>query len=117
MSLRDDINIPVISILGITTGLIVAVAIVGTHAGYNYVTQVDLARNYQTAEDRGILHYGKNILDKQSAQLEQPAAWTEVDKSAVRIPINDARRIMIESKGKAKSAQPPATQPESQKKK
>lgn len=108
MSLRDDINIPVIVVLGVTTGLIVAVAIVGTKAGYNYVTQVDLARNYQSAEDRKILHYGLNIFEGQSAALAKPAEWATVDKSAAHIPLDRAKEMMIESQGKAKAAQAPA---------
>ena len=109
MSLRDDINIPVVVVLGIATALIVAVAIIGTQAGYNYVTGVDLARNYKAAEDRGILHYGENIFAPQTESLhpEQPS-WNSVDKSAVKISIDRAKELMIESKGKAKSYQPPA---------
>ena len=112
MSLRDDINIPVITVLGITTGLIVAVAIVGTQAGYNYVTQVDLARNYATAEERGILHFGQNVLNKQAEAMSAPqASWVDVEKTMVRLPLDQAKQMMLQSKGKAMPAQPPATQP------
>lgn len=111
MSLRDDINIPLIVVLGIITGLIVAVAIVGTKAGYNYVQQVDLARNYDYAAGKDLIHFGQQIMDQQQAALAQPAAWSNVDKSTVRIPIDRALTIMVESKGKTRPAAPPATQP------
>ena len=111
MSLRDDINIPVITVLGITTGLIVAVAIVGTEAGYNYVTQVDLARNYESAEKRGILHYGENIFRAQAQALSRDVAWSDTNKTLVSLPLDQPKQKMIDSKGKARPAQPPATQP------
>ena len=111
MSLRDDINIPVITVLGITTGLIVAVAIVGTEAGYNYVTQVDLARNYESAEKRGILHFGENVYRPQAQAMTRDVAWSDTNKTMVSMPLDQARQMMIDSKGKARPAQPPATQP------
>jgi hypothetical protein len=112
MSLRDDINIPVILVLGATTGLIVAVAIIGTQAGYNYVTQVDLARNYKAAEDRGILHFGENVYKPQADALkaEQPG-WADLNKMSVRVSLDRAKELMIESKGKARGYLPPSTQP------
>ena len=112
MSLRDDINIPVILVLGATTGLIVAVAIIGTMAGYNYVTQVDLARNYASAEKSGILHFGENVYRPQNVALnaEQPA-WADVNKASVRVSLARAKELMIESKGKARGYLPPSTQP------
>ena len=100
MSLRDDINIPLIVVLGITTGLIVAVAIIGTQAGYNYVTLVDLARNYETSEERGILHFGENVWKPQTEALNASASWSNTEKTTVRIPLEQARQMMIDAKGK-----------------
>lgn len=112
MSLRDDINIPVVLVLGITTGLIVAVAIVGTKAGYNYVTQIDLARNYDYGEKRGLVHYGEKVYAPQVDALHKAeVAWKDPNKASVSLPLDRAREIMIESKGKARGYVPPASQP------
>lgn len=109
MSLRDDINIPLITVLGITSGLLVAVAIVGTQAGYNYVTQAQLSRNYDEAEKSGLLSYSQKIWEPQRARLNSDeVAWNltppekegdQPKKEFVHIGIEAAMDLMVQSKG------------------
>jgi hypothetical protein len=109
MSLRDDINIPLITVLGITSGLLVAVAIVGTQAGYNYVTQAQLARNYDDAEKSGLLSLGQKTWQPQRDKLNsKEIAWNltppekegeQPKKEFVHIGLERAMEIMIETKG------------------
>jgi hypothetical protein len=99
MSLRDDINIPVVVVLGLVTGLIVAVAIVGTQAGYNYVTHAELERNYAEAEKDGTLSLGNRVFHQQDAALKKGGEWATTQKTQQTISIEDAKRLFIESKG------------------
>ena len=109
MSLRDDINIPLITVLGVVSGLLVAVAIVGTQAGYNYVTQAQLARNYDEAEKSGLLSLGQKVWTPQREKLNSsqiawnltpPAQEGEAPKKEfVHIGIDRAMQIMVETKG------------------
>lgn len=109
MSLRDDINIPLITVLGVVSGLLVAVAIVGTQAGYNYVNQAQLARNYDDAEKSGLLSVGQKVWEPQREKLnDSTPAWNltppekEGDapkKEFVHIGIQRAMDIMVETKG------------------
>ena len=100
MSLRDDINIPVVIVLGIVTGLIVAVAIIGTQAGYNYVSHAEVERNYREAEANGSLNLGKRVWAEQEAAMNDPAkGWATTQKTAVRMPIDRAEQLLIENKG------------------
>lgn len=108
MSLRDDINIPVVVVLGLVTGLIVAVAIVGTQAGYNYVTHAERERNFATAEAAGTLNLGKRVWKTQDEALRAPSAWANTEKTQQTLPIAEAKRLMIESKGAAGAAAPAA---------
>lgn len=101
MSLRDDINIPVVVTLGLVTGLIVAVAIVGTQAGYNYVTHAELERNFDDAEKDGTLAYGKRVWAPQEAALKTGGKWATTQKTAQTISLDDAKKMMIDSKGAA----------------
>jgi hypothetical protein len=101
MSLRDDINIPVVVVLGLVTGLIVAVAIVGTQAGYNYVTQAERDRAFANAEADGSLSLGKRVWRTQEEALAKPAAWANVEKTQQTLPLAEAKKLMIESKGAA----------------
>jgi hypothetical protein len=105
MSLRDDINIPLVLVLGAATGLLVAVSIIGTRAAFNYVKKAEVERNYAYAEERGILHFGDNVWKPQLEALEAKdgPAWADTGKQSVAISINDAKRIYIESKGSAKA--------------
>lgn len=111
MSLRDDINIPLVCVLGLTTGLIVAVAIIGTQAGYNYAQQAEVARNYEDPNPavQAQLHYGEHVWAPQRDALAKSASWNDLNKTTVRIPLEDAKRIMIESNGKPPAA--PTSQP------
>ncbi len=109
MSLRDDINIPLITVLGVVSGLLVAVAIVGTQAGYNYVTQAQLSRNYDEAEKAGLLSLGQKTWAPQREKLNDPqVAWNltppekegeQPKKEFVHIGLARAMDIMIETKG------------------
>lgn len=100
MSLRDDINVPVVVVLGVVTGLIVAVAIVGTQAGYNYVLHAELERNYTDAEKNGTLSLGKQVWAPQQAALDEPdASWANVEKTSVRQSIGAAKQMFIDAKG------------------
>lgn len=100
MSLRDDINVPVVVVLGLVTGLIVAVAIVGTQAGYNYVRQAELERNFSTAEKNGTLSLGKQVWAPQQAALDSTEAkWTNVEKTSVHVSIDKAKQMFIEARG------------------
>ncbi len=108
MSLRDDINIPLITVLGITSGLLVAVAIIGTQAGYNYVTQAQLARNYDEAEKNG-LSLGQSTWQPQRDKLNSSEiAWNltppatageQPKKEVVHIGLEKAMDIMVQTKG------------------
>ena len=101
MSLRDDINIPVVVTLGVVTGLIVAVAIVGTQAGYNYVTQAERARNYAQAEADGSLSLAKRVWQPQEAALNKRPGWANAEKTQQTLPLAEAKQLMISSKGAA----------------
>lgn len=104
MSLRDDINIPVVVTLGVVTGLIVAVAIVGTQAGYNFVTHAERERNFAEAEANGSLSLGKKVWAPQEKALENPASWANVEKTQQTLPLAEAKKLMIASKGAAGTA-------------
>lgn len=109
MSLRDDINIPLITILGVVSGLLVAVAIVGTQAGYNYVSHVQLSRNYDEAAKAGLYHVGENLWASQREKLNSAElSWNLLPpekegeapkKDGVHIGLAKAMDLMIETKG------------------
>ena len=100
MSLRDDINVPVVIVLGLVTGLIVAVAIVGTQAGYNYVRHAELERNYDNAEANGTLSFGKQVWAPQEKALHDPEPkWMDVEKTTVHQSIDKAKQMFINAKG------------------
>lgn len=110
MSLRDDINIPLITVLGVVSGLLVAVAIVGTQAGYNYVTHAQLERNFEDAEKSGLLSYSTKVWAEQRQKLNDPTvAWNftppaegqQPTKEFVHIGLDSAIEKMIASKGAA----------------
>ena len=113
MSLRDDINVPVVVVLGLVTGLIVAVAIVGTQAGYNYVRAAELERNFDDAEKSGTLSLGKQVWAPQQAALDSTdLKWANVEKTSVHVSIDKAKQMFIDAKGvMPKEQTPPTTKP------
>ena len=98
-SLFNTVTLSLVAMLGLTTGLIVAVAIIGTQAGYNYATQSELARNYAEAEQSGRLRFGESVWGPQRKALEADASWADVNKTNVRIPLTRALQIMVDSHG------------------
>lgn len=118
MSLRDDINIPLITVLGVVSGLLVAVAIVGTQAGYNYVTQAQLARNYDEADKLGLLSLGEKTWKPQREKLNDATpAWNLTPpekegeapkKEFVHIGLQSAIDRMVATKGAGMQPASPA---------
>ena len=103
MALKDDINIPLCVSVGVLVAVVVAIAVVATEAGYNYVDKRIVSARYEEIETkRPELIYSTNILKDAKAELEKTGPRVENNvQVGQRLKIEDAIKLVAQSKGTA----------------
>jgi hypothetical protein len=102
MALRDDINIPLLVVLGLATALAVGVTILLTEALYNETNHRMVNRKYEQAG----ISYAEQIWAPQEQSL-QGYRWADAGRQTAVVPIEQAMRRVVSTGGRA-----PATRPE-----
>jgi hypothetical protein len=103
MALKDDINVPLCVSVGLLVAVIVAIAVVSTEAGYNYVdNRIVSARYVDIEQNRPELIYSHNIVKDAKAELEKTGPRFENGvQVGQRLKIEDAIKLVAQNKGAA----------------
>lgn len=113
MAFKDDINIPLCVSVGLLVAVIVAISVVATEAGYNYVDKRIVSARYSDIEtNRPELIYSHNIVKeaKEHIQTTGPRIENGVQVGQ-RVKIEDAIRIVAQNKGTAPAVKFPEPAP------
>lgn len=87
----DDLNTPLIAMVGFVSAIFTFVAIVGFQAGYYYVeSTVEMAKTKAIGPSKG-----ETILAEQRGKLAS-YAWVDRDQKSVAIPISRAMSLVVE---------------------
>lgn len=105
MAMENKPNAPLIVAIGIVSGLMLLVIMVGTEAWFKYEEKQELAVKWENSRNVQL----DAMRAEQTAHIET-STWCDASKTAVTIPVTDAMRVLIASSGKLPSTQP-ATQP------
>lgn len=113
MSLKDDINIPLCVSVGLLVGVIVAVAVVATEAGYNYVDKRNISARYERNEtQRPELIFSHDIMEHDKAELQKTGPRVENNvEVGQRLTIEDAIKLVARNKGVAPAVKFPEPAP------
>jgi hypothetical protein len=101
MALKDDINVPLCVSVGVLVAVIVAVAVIATEAGYNYVDKRVIANRFEEIETkRPELIYSHDILMQAKENLNKTGPVVENGVTIGNaVPIDQAIKLVAQSKG------------------
>lgn len=105
MAFKQQINIPVVVTVGVISGLVLIVLLLGTQAWYSHEEAAESAAKgagYQPSEF--VVQREQQRADLKSAH------WADHTGQTVMIPIDQAMDLIVQSGGKLPSTQP-TTQP------
>lgn len=97
----DDLNTPLIAIVGFVSAIFTFVVIVGFQAGYYYVeSSVAAAKTKAIGPTRS-----ETILAEQRGKLAS-YGWVDRDKQSVAIPISEAMALVVNEQTSNRNDQP-----------
>jgi hypothetical protein len=101
VAFKQEVNVPLILTIGIISAVMLIVSIVGTEAWYDSEEQAEITA--KAAE-----YPNQVLLDLKEAQKTKISAYRWVDKknNVVAIPIENAMRVLVETKGQLPSTRP-----------
>jgi hypothetical protein len=108
--MSDDINTPVLVIAVFVTAVIVLISIFGVQAFYYYMDGRNQATKVINDDDQNRSVEADHLQFQQLQKLSGKSAWVDLDKDRVKIPIEDAMRLVVEELGEQQadgSGQPP----------
>ena len=101
MVFKQEVNVPLLITIGIISAVLLLVATFGVQAWYANAEQTEEAIK---AEDAPASDYVQ-LRQSQATALNQ-FGWADKSKGIVRIPIDDAMRIIVQNNGALPSTQP-----------
>lgn len=102
MAFKQEVNVPLILTIGVISGVMVLVLVIGTQAWYQdeEIEQSNLV-NSQYPISRSV-----DELKLQQTEAINTYAWVDKQKGVVAIPIDKAMDILVRDKGKLPSTEP-----------
>lgn len=96
-------NAPLIVTIGLVSGLMLIVIMVGVEAWFKYEEQQELAYKWESSHNVQL----NALRAEQTARMEH-SGWNESTKTTVSFPVADAMRVLVANGGKMPSTQPGA---------
>jgi|GEM_PF-2915820 len=103
MSLKDDINVPLIVSLGFSTAIVVVLSVIGTQALYFKVDH-DLQQERFADLEAGTT-MPRHVWVEQDAE-NQKYQWMSEGKTYAHVPVDSAIKVLAKTKGKVPTTQP-----------
>ena len=95
MAYQEDTNSPLILVIGAVSGFLVLVIVIGLQAWFMSEEQAELSQVYS-----GAVNYQLHDLRAEQQARMNTYRWIDRDKQIVAVPVDEAMKMLIESKGK-----------------
>ena len=106
MAFKQEVNVPLIFTIGVVSGIVLLVIVIGTQAWYQSEEMTEVAVKAQDAVGRSLdpASPTKTFAELKQEQLTALAAkphWTDTTKKVrAAVPIEDAIKYLIDHEGK-----------------
>ena len=105
MAIKQEVNVSLVVTIGVISGIMLLVIVIGIQAWYQNEEDIELANKEVEFPNNALI----------SLQTDQRAnintyRWIDKKNNVVAIPIHDAMKIMVETHGDFPSTQPSAVQ-------
>ena len=101
MAFKQEVNVPLIVTIGIVSGIMLLVTVIGVQAWYQDEEQAEAAAKAQEYQNTWL----DNLKTDQQANIGT-YRWVDKKTGTVAIPVSDAMKIMADTR-----MHPPTTQP------
>ena len=101
MAMRQEVNAPLILTIGVVSGVLLLILMLGTHTWFLFEEQTEVSVKSEQITPLSM----QNLIREQRTNLTA-YRWANPEKTAVQIPIEDAMKQIVQSGGKL-----PATRP------
>jgi len=91
---KDDMNVPLLVTLGVIGVILALVCVFGTQAYFLYITDVEAERK----ADMSVNYTLTDLRDQQTKNITT-YRWIDRNKKIAAIPVEEAMKSLIESKG------------------
>jgi hypothetical protein len=103
-SIRQDVNAPLIVLIGVVSGLLLLVIVFGLQAWFVREESAEIAAKWRVSKNQWL----DDLRAEQLAKI-QKAGFADPEKTKPTLPIAQGMQLMIQSNGKL--PKPPATKP------
>ncbi|MGD1276989.1 MAG: hypothetical protein ABR964_07185 [Tepidisphaeraceae bacterium] len=104
MPMKQEVNVPLVLTIGIVSGVLLVVMIIGTEAWYRSEEQSEIA-----AKAREYPYQPLIDLKASGSKRISEYRWVDRNNGVVAIPIERAMQIMVQTQGHFPSTQPSAS--------
>jgi len=106
MAIRDEIDVPLLSSIAAAGVMLLLVTVIGTQGFFYYYENRLIAKRIDEGVSRPTEEIA--ITRKQLAEIDSPErfAYLNAEKSLVRLPISQAKKVLIANGGIVPSTQP-----------
>ena len=109
MAMRQEVNAPLILTVGVVSGVLLVILMLGTHAWFLFEEQTEVRVKSEQVTPMSL----QNLIHEQRTNLAA-YRWANAEKTVVQIPIEDAMKQIVQTGGKLPATRPttrPATRP------
>jgi hypothetical protein len=106
MAFKQEVNVPLLFTIGVISGIMILVIVIGTQAWYQSEELNEIAVKAQEATDRALDSSSPTksfaeLKHEQQTALETAAHWTDTTKkNRAAVPIGDAIAYLTDHQGK-----------------
>jgi len=104
-TIKEDVNAPFIITTAIISAIMLVVVIIGTHAWFLYEEGKEFDIKWDTSPNTTLVMLNESQIDNLDT-----VKWVDDSKTLASVPIDQAMKMVIETKGKLPTTQP-TTQP------
>jgi hypothetical protein len=105
MAFKQEVNVPLVLTIGIISGLLVLVIVIGMQAWYQSEEQNEMAVKAAEAAQRPD-NWLVQLQRGQQLVIDEKPHWTDEQKQSVAIPIGQAMEYLADHDGRMPSTQP-----------
>jgi len=106
MSIRDEINVSLLTSIAAGGIMLLLVTVIGTQGFFYYYENRLIAKRWEEVANRPTEEIQASA--RQLAEIDSPSrrGFVDADQKLVRVPISVAKQILIANKGVVPSTQP-----------
>jgi hypothetical protein len=112
VAFKQEVNVPLVVTIGIISGILILVSVIGTQAWYQSEEENQIAIVSHEADERPAPeNWLKGIQEKGKAAIDGQPHWVDQKNGVVAIPVSEAMDYLSKNGGTLPATRPTANNP------